>query len=216
MHLLPYGVASPFARPAVRHMGPIRLLYAGRLARKQKRIFDLVEIARELDIRGIDYLLDIVGVGPDREPLIEAFGGFPRVRFQLGVSHTQMTHVYEDHDVFLLPSETEGTSIALLESMAHGLVPVVTRVSGSEDVIVNGANGFLSEVGDIRSMATNIAVLASNQSKRNELARKAQQTVAQNYQIDAQLRAFERCVQQTLNKPLVSVEAARSVLGNSA
>lgn len=214
IHFIPYGVAPPGVSLTRPSNGTIRLLYAGRIARRQKRIFDLVDIVRELDGRGIDYQLDIVGVGPDREPLVAAFAGFPRVRFYPGVPQTEIAGVYQDHDVFLLPSETEGTSIALLESMAHGLVPVATRVSGSEDVIVDGANGFLCDVGDIGCIAKSISALANNDSMRSQLAKKAKETVAQNYQIDAQLKAFERCVQQTLRKPLVTPEAAQSVLRN--
>src|SRR5262245_38031099 len=166
VHFVPYGVSPPSGSPPVRRAGPIRLLYAGRLTRKQKRIFDLVEIVRELENRRIDYLLDIIGVGPDRELLVAAFMGAPRVRLYPGVSHPEMGRVYHDYDVYLLPSETEGTSIALLESMAHGLVPVATRVSGSEDVIVNGWNGFLCEVADVRSMVECIATLAGNEQLR--------------------------------------------------
>lgn len=216
IHLLPYGVAAPAANTTVRAAGPLRLLYAGRLASKQKRIFDLVEIVRELELRGINYLLEIVGVGPDGQQLEEAFASFSRVRFHPGVCHTQMTNVYRDRDIFVLPSETEGTSIALLESMAHGLVPVATRVSGSEDVIVNGLNGFLCQVGDVRAMAESIAFLATHELERSKLARMAQITVARNYRIDVQLQAFEHCVRQTLTKPLVAPEVARSVLGEFA
>lgn len=212
IHLIPYGVAPPKVVLAERSSGPIRLLYAGRIAKRQKRIFDLVDIVRDLDVRGTEYQLDIVGVGPDRESLVAAFADFPRVRFYPGVRQTDIARVYQDHDVFLLPSETEGTSIALLESMVHGLVPVVTRVSGSEDVIVDGSNGFLCSVGDIGSMAEKISVLADNRSLQNRLAKRAIETVTQNYKINTQLEAFEQCVQQTLRKPLVTQQAAQSVL----
>ena len=217
IHLVPYGVVTPRVvtprdRRSNHRTGPIRLLYAGRLVRKQKRIFDLVEIVRELDRRGTDYSLDIVGVGPDREPLAAALSHAPRVRFHAGVFHSEISSVYRNHDVFLLPSETEGTSIALLESMAHGLVPVATRVSGSEDAIIDGFNGVLCEVGDIYQMVDGIVALAANQSKCREMSERARLTIERNYRIDDQLSAFEHCVQQTLDKPLVPVEAARSVL----
>lgn len=215
IHLVPYGVATPCDGQTNHETGPIRLLYAGRLVRTQKRIFDLVEIVRELDRRGTDYRLDIVGVGPDREPLAVALSHARRVRFHPGVFHSEISSVYRNHDVFLLPSETEGTSIALLESMAHGLVPVATRVSGSEDAIVDGFNGMLCDVGDVRQMVDAIVALASNDSRRREMSERARQTIERHYRIDDQLGAFEHCLQQTLSKPLVPVEAARSVLDSS-
>jgi glycosyltransferase involved in cell wall biosynthesis len=213
MHLMPYGVEPPVGKELQRSAGPIRLLYSGRLAQRQKRIFDLVAIVHELDVRGVDYVLDIVGVGPDRDCLVEAFSGASRVRFCPGVSHNEIDKVYQDHDVFLLPSETEGTSIALLESMAHGLVPVVTRVSGSEDVVDDGENGFLCEVGDIRSMAARIDQLSNERDLLGKLSMNAQERIACSYRKDSQLMEFAECVRKTLQKPLVSIEAACSVLG---
>ncbi len=212
IHLVPYGVVTPRDQRANHGTGPIRLLYAGRLVRTQKRIFDLVEVVSELDRRGIDYRLDIFGVGPDREPLAAALSHAPRVQLHPGVVHSEISSVYRDRDVFLLPSETEGTSIALLESMAHGLVPVATRVSGSEDAIIDGFNGMLCDVGNVGQMVDGIVALASNDSKRREMSDRARQTIERNYRIDDQLGAFERCLRQTLGKPLVPVEAAQSVL----
>jgi glycosyltransferase involved in cell wall biosynthesis len=143
---------------------------------------------------------------------VAAFTGAPRVRVLAGVSHPEMARLYRDYDGYLLPSETEGTSIALLESMAHGLVPVATRVSGSEDVIADGCNGFLCEVADVRTMVERIAALAANERWRAELALRAHETVARRYRIEVQLEAFAECVRQTMTKPLIPPERARAVL----
>jgi glycosyltransferase involved in cell wall biosynthesis len=213
IHFVPYGVSLPVWEPPALRGGPLRLLYAGRLTNRQKRVLDLIDVVRELEARRVDYALDIVGVGPDREPLVAAFAGAPRVRVLAGVSHPEMARLYRDYDVYLLPSETEGTSIALLESMAHGLVPVATRVSGSEDAIADGRNGFLCEVADGRTMVERIAALADNACLRAELARRAHETVARRYRIEVQLEAFAECVRQTMTKPLIPAERALAVLG---
>jgi glycosyltransferase involved in cell wall biosynthesis len=103
----------------------------------------------------------------------------------------------------------------MLESMAHGLVPIVTRVSGSEDVIVDGSNGFLCEVGDVRSMVDRVAVLAGNEGLRAGMARRAYETVRRGYRIETQLQAFEKCVRATLRKPLIPPDDARGVLAET-
>lgn len=51
-------------------------------------------------------------------------------------------------DVYVLPSTGEGLPNALLEAMAVGLLPIVTRTSGSEDVIDHRRSGFLFEPRD--------------------------------------------------------------------
>lgn len=56
-------------------------------------------------------------------------------------------------DLFVLPSYTEGFSLALLEAMFHGLPIITTRVGGSPDIVKEGENGLLIEPGDIDALA---------------------------------------------------------------
>ena len=48
-------------------------------------------------------------------------------------------------DIFVLPSDNEGLSIALMEAMATGLIVVATKTPGSAEIIKDGVNGFLVE-----------------------------------------------------------------------
>jgi L-malate glycosyltransferase len=48
-------------------------------------------------------------------------------------------------DLGVLPSFTEGLSNTLLEFMAGALPVIASRVSGSEDLVVDGRNGWLVE-----------------------------------------------------------------------
>lgn len=46
-------------------------------------------------------------------------------------------------DIYILPSDNEGLSLAFLEALASGLICVVTRCTGTTEVIEDGTNGFL-------------------------------------------------------------------------
>lgn len=62
------------------------------------------------------------------------------------VPHTkEIEKYYKAADVFILPSSNEGLSNSLLEAQASGLPAIVTKVSGSEDLIVDGVNGRFIE-----------------------------------------------------------------------
>lgn len=63
---------------------------------------------------------------------------------------------YMASDVFILPSSNEGLSNSLLEAQACGLPALVTKVSGSEDLIKEGHNGIyvLPDEADIASKIT--------------------------------------------------------------
>ena len=51
-------------------------------------------------------------------------------------------------DLYVLPSTSEGMPNALLEAMAAGLVPIASRIGGTEDVVEDGVSGFLFEPRD--------------------------------------------------------------------
>ena len=75
---------------------------------------------------------------------------------ELGVSDYVSIHgrtdnvaeLYSKAYMFVMSSNYEGLSNALIEALCSGLPVVSTRVSGATDVIVDGENGLLVDVGD--------------------------------------------------------------------
>lgn len=65
-------------------------------------------------------------------------------------------------DIFVLTSKWEGLPRVLLEARAAGLPIVATRVDGSQEVIIDGVNGYLLEPNDIKGMAERVITLLSN------------------------------------------------------
>ncbi|HLR90496.1 MAG TPA: glycosyltransferase family 4 protein [Balneolaceae bacterium] len=64
---------------------------------------------------------------------------------------------YKASDLFVLPSNQEGFSNSMLEAQACGLPAVVTKISGSEDLIVDSLNGtFISATDDSIYQAINV------------------------------------------------------------
>lgn len=68
--------------------------------------------------------------------------------------HFDMVAVYNALDIFCLPSLSEGTSNALCEAMACGLICVVSDVGDSK--IVAGENNFIFEAGNVASLSVNL------------------------------------------------------------
>jgi glycosyltransferase involved in cell wall biosynthesis len=86
-----------------------------------------------------DAELAFVGDGPLREELQKQAG--PRVSF-LG-QRADVSELLAGFDVFVLPSKTEGMSIALLEAMAAGCPIVVTAVGGNVELIHHMQTGLV-------------------------------------------------------------------------
>ena len=102
----------------------------------------------------------MVGDGPDRpnaEWLAAVRGVSDDVLF-LGKS-SEMERLLSVSDILLLPSELESFGLVALEAMASEVPVIATRVGGLSEVVEDGVDGYLLEVGDTESMAAAAASL---------------------------------------------------------
>ena len=158
----------------------LHLVYHGRLCEFQKRSLDLVALLEQLDARGVPVRFTLIGGGEAR-PAIEKRGA----RFiadgrlvLLGTLSLDKTLVeLGQQDVYVLPSDFEGTPNALLEAMAHGCVPVVSRIDTLIKIVRDGDTGFTCPPGDIDAFATAVARLAEDPVSRAAMARRAASSV---------------------------------------
>ncbi len=89
--------------------------------------------------------LEIAGDGPCREDLLrlaEELSLRQRVKF-LGETR-DVPALLARASLFVLPSQTEGISLTLLEAMATGLPVAATRVGGNPEVVADGVTGLLA------------------------------------------------------------------------
>jgi N-acetyl-alpha-D-glucosaminyl L-malate synthase BshA len=130
--------------------------------RKVKRVEDVLQIFRIVR-NYIPSKLILAGDGPERnnlERLARELNIWDDVIFLGKVRDT--AHVLEIADVFLLPSETESFGLAALEAMAVGVPVISSNTGGIPEVNIEGETGFLSDVGDVESMATNALRILEN------------------------------------------------------
>jgi len=185
--LLPYGV--PVARTLERdyQTQPLRLIYAGRMAQFQKRVWDFLPLVEELTHAGTPFVFDIVGDGnetPGLKAAIEQACPQAPVVFHGRAPREALDGIWPVHDVFIQTSDFEGTSISMLEAMSHGVVPVVTAArSGVAGVIRHGENGFVVPVGDMGAMARVLAELTQSPARLAAAGRAAHET-AQHYSLE--------------------------------
>lgn len=158
IHNVPCGVEVVDALPE-RAPGPIRLLYAGRLEHEQKRIGVLLRLAEMLHERGAPHELRFIGDGPAAGEVDELARSLPSVRHVPPVDRAQMHEHLRWADAMLLASRYEGLSLSMLEAMAAGVVPIVTRVrSGASEAVDHGAQGLLiNDDGDDAGVANRFA-----------------------------------------------------------
>ena len=119
---------------------PFRLLYAGRLD-VQKGLPRLERLARMIDASDQTIELTVLGgttlhgEAPDFAPWVK--------RLEPEHDALALASIFAEHDVFVAPSRWEGVPLALLDAMAHGLVPVTTDVGAVGELISTSVDGFL-------------------------------------------------------------------------
>jgi len=126
---------------------PLRILYTGRIEEHQKRISTLPILSRTLCERGVQHELRIVGDGPEMASLQTATESIEPITLVGAVEPEAVNDHLQWADVWVLASRFEGQSVAMLEAMAQGCVPIVTRVrSGSNDAVIHSETGLCVDV----------------------------------------------------------------------
>lgn len=162
--------------------GEVILICVARLA-GEKGFGFMAEAARELDARGLQFKLYIVG--GNRNAAVEADikalfdgpltrqGNNNKVVFAGFRTGEALAAAYASADVFLHCSVTETFGLVVLESMASG-VPVVARDEGGpSDVVRDGETGFLTPPGDLGAFVDKVVLLAGDAALRRRMGENA-------------------------------------------
>src|SRR4029077_12874001 len=91
------------------------------------------------------------------------------------ISRSEISRLYAEHEIFVLPSLMEGMPLVLLEAMASGMAVVTTESSGMTDLIEDSHDGLLVIPGDTESLATAVMKLCFDGGLRERLGRAAQE-----------------------------------------
>lgn len=127
-----------------------------------------------------NYRLVIYGEGPMRETLQKQINnlGLQGAVVLAGRSNDLWNKIV-NAEAFLLTSEYEGMSNALIEAMCLGLPVISTKVAGATDLIKDGENGFLIDVHDMDSLTDRMTILADSPEQREQMGRGASEIYEQ-------------------------------------
>jgi len=172
--------------------------------RKVKNIPDVVQVFYKIQQK-IPAKLMMVGDGPEKEAaemLCQKLGISDKVIF-FGNSH-EINEILGYSDLFLLPSETESFGLAALEAMANK-VPVISSNSGGlPEVNTDGFSGYLSDVGDVESMALNALMILSSATELDKFKEQAFET-AKLFTVENIVPIYEEIYQEAIEKVKIKV-----------
>jgi glycosyltransferase involved in cell wall biosynthesis len=190
----PAGAWRDFSRRS------IDLAFVGRLTeykRPERFIAVAAAVAKALPrMRAV-----LIGEGPDAAALkslvrelriesnVEFLGKRADVNELLAVSR-----------VFVLTSRWEGLSIAMLEAMCAGAVPVVANVGDLSDFIQNDVNGFIVAQQDIAAYSREAIRLLSSEGLWRSCSKRSLASALASSGSDAIARRWERHLRLVISK----------------
>jgi glycosyltransferase involved in cell wall biosynthesis len=159
----------------------IVILYVGRVA-KNKGVLELLDViiaTRNKTPKKMKLIL----VGPcEPDSLSEKIKTSSAENdVQLIDPTKEVIPYYCASDIFVLYSEFEGLSIALLEASSCGLAVISTGIGGIPSLITDGENGLLLEQGDLDGLIRKIMMLVENETLRRNMGTKARKGIIENY-----------------------------------
>jgi len=99
-------------------------------------------------------------------------------------------------DVFVLPSLSEGLSMALLEAMAAGKPVVVTRVGGNPEVVIDGDTGFLIDAESPESISHRVLQLLSDKAQAARMGERGRRRAHERFSFRATVDQYQRYYEQ--------------------
>ena len=178
--------------------GDLIALFVGRLV-KEKGLVYLIDAWGEVVRRFPDASLHIIGDGylfNELKQRVNRDGLNGKVFFTGFVENAQ--EYMSAADVFIIPSIMEGLSNALIEAMASGLPVVGTAVSGNEDLIIDGENGFLIPSMDSSAIAGAISSLFDDERRRVSMGEMSRRIIEQGFSIDSVVDRYIRVYRDTI------------------
>lgn len=159
---------------------PIKIAYASRLEKVHKHSELLEPLVEELERRDINYILDIAGEGVLYSRLndfVNSQNLQHKVNLLGRIDYEEMRDFWRSHDISVNLSECEGCSLAMLETMSNGTVPIFTDVFSSKHFIQDDWNGYVVSYGDIDEMVSHIQYLSENRMEIRNMGVRAYEKI---------------------------------------
>ncbi|WP_036226252.1 glycosyltransferase family 4 protein [Mesoaciditoga lauensis] len=144
----------------------------------------LFKAAQILKKENLNFEILLVGDGNLKNEYIEMckkMGIKENIKFVGNVDREEVRNILTSSHISVLTSLKEGKPRSLMESQIVGLPVVATNVVGTDEIILNGENGFLVEVDDAKSLADKIKLLYEDENLWMKMSQSAKRIAKKNF-----------------------------------
>jgi len=189
IYFLPFGIPLSHVKRKVNFFKKLNIAFVARM-HQSKGIYDLPKIDDLLKKKGIEVCWTIVGDGPEKLTFSSLVT--ERKNFSLYTPPDTKTlfELIQHSDIFLLPSSLDGTPVALLEAMSVGLVPIIYEFNPGIKNIVTENIGYITEVGDIETVAKIIESLNFDRRHLEQLSESCLKKANKDYNVKDRVKDY--------------------------
>jgi N-acetyl-alpha-D-glucosaminyl L-malate synthase BshA len=168
--------------------------------RKVKHIPDIVE-SFKLIHQNVPAKLLLVGDGPEKHPIMESIKGTSVEKDVLFLGKQEsLSELYAISDLMLLLSEKESFGLVLLEAMACGVPCIGTDVGGIPEVITNGENGYIVELGDWKKVAEYGVEILQNSTLHKQIVDRSFEIIQDRFSSKSIVAQYEEMYERVARK----------------
>ena len=131
-----------------------------------------LDAMRQVLQRRADARVIMLGDGslrPQVETFVQEHGLTDRIHSPGQVPHPLLPDYFNEADLYVSATYSDGTSISLLEAMACGLPVIVTDRYGNREWVMPRVNGWLYPAGDAGALAAAILEALGNEAGRHAM-----------------------------------------------
>ena len=204
IRIIPHGIDRNIFFPdeSRRKDKSFQILFVGFLG-ESKGADLLPEIFQKIAAEIPESTFTVIGDGPLKAHLGEEFvrlGLENRVVMHEQTSPGQTAEAMRASRILILPTNLEGFGIVIVESMMCGAVPVVSRLKGITDQLVQGGEtGFLIAPKDVDGFADAVKRMHGNAELLRAMSLKAQKAAAEAYSVETMLDRYEALFSEPLD-----------------
>ena len=191
---VPNFIETTFIRSDNKEIRPQiqQIFFVGRVAESKgsKELFDVAKRLPNITFKFAGNVSSVVTKW-DKPANVHLLGNTPR---------SKVLNLLDESDLFLFPSHTEGSSLALIECMARGVPAVATNVGSNADMLQDDC-GIVVEKEDVEAMVSAISYLQDPQL-RSAMSAKAIEKVKNCHtdkNVDSIINVLNKTIQTKSN-----------------
>ena len=109
-----------------------------------------------------------------------------------------MLNYYQNCDIFVFPSHTEGMPRALLEAMSCGCPVVCSDILPHKEAIINEVNGIMVSVKSPQSLAQGILKCINNPEIIESISINARKTIEEKFSKESEINKWTEVINQVI------------------